>query len=82
MKRIKSGCILQTLIFLQKDDCGLSKEGQLRRNLEELEQYKKTLEKNRTRYQIVSCEEQEDASVIIRVRKQLGDKIDVSEYFD
>ena len=82
MKRVKAGCILQTLVFLQKEDCGFSKELQLRYNREEVEKYKKDLEKNRTRYQIVSVEEQEDASVIVRVRKHLNDKTDVSEYFD
>lgn len=81
MKRVKSGCILQTLVFMQKDDCGFSKEAQLKYNREEVEKYKHELEKNKTRYQIVSLEEKDDASVIVRVRKQLNDKTDVSEYF-
>ena len=81
MKRVKAGCILQTLAFLQKDDCGLSKELQLRRNREEVEAYKKELEKNKTRYQIIETVEQEDSSIIVRVRKHLNDKTDVSEYF-
>ena len=81
MKRVKAGCILQTLVFMQKEDCGFSKEFQLRYNREEVEKYKKDLEKNKTRYQIVSVEEQEDASIIVRVRKHLNDKTDVSEYF-
>ncbi len=82
MKRVKAGCILQTLVFLQKEDCGFSKESQLKYNREEVEKYKKDLEKNKTRYQIVSVEEQEDASIIVRVRKHLNDKADVSEYFN
>ena len=82
MKRVKAGCILQTLVFLQKEDCGLSKELQLRYNREEVEKYKKDLEKNKTRYQIVSVDEQEDASIIVRVRKHMSDRIDVIEYFD
>ncbi len=81
MKRVKAGCILQTLVFLQKEDCGFSKESQLIYNREEVEKYKKDLEKNKTRYRIVSVEEQEDASIIVRVRKQLNDKTDISEYF-
>ena len=81
MKRVKSGCILQTLVFLQKDDCGLSKESQLIYNREEVEKYKAGLEKNKTRHQIVSVDKQEDASIIVRVRKQLSDSTDVSEYF-
>lgn len=82
MKRVKSGCVLQTLVFLQKEDCGFTKQSQLRYNREEVEKYKKDLEKNKTRYQIVSIEEQEDASVVVRVKKHLNDKTDVSEYFD
>ena len=81
MKRVKAGCILQTLVFSQKDDCGFSKESKLRYNRDEVEKYKKDLEKNKTRYQIVFVEEQEDASIIVRVRKHLNDKTDVSEYF-
>ena len=81
MKRVKAGCILQTLVFSQKEDCGFSKESQRRYNREEIEKYKKDLEKNRTRYQIVSVEEQDEASIVVRVRKHLNDKTDVSEYF-
>lgn len=81
MKRVKSGCILQTLAFLQKDDCGLSKEAQLKCNREEVEKYKAELEKKKIRHQILSVEEQADASIIVHVRKQINDNADVSEYF-
>ena len=82
MKRVKAGCILQTLVFSQKEDCGFSKESQRRYNREEVEKYKKDLEKNRTRYQIVSVEEQDDASIVVRVRKRLNEKTAVGEYFN
>lgn len=82
MKRVQSGCILQTLVFMQKDDCGFGKETMLRCNREEVEKYKSDLEKHRTRYQIVSVEERDDASIVVRVRKHLNDKTDVGEYFD
>lgn len=82
MKRVKAGCILQTLVFMQKDDCGLSKENQLKCNLEEVEQYKMTLEKNKTQYRIVSVEEQSDASVTVRVKKQLNGTTSVGDYLD
>ena len=81
MKRVKSACILQTLVFAQKEDCGLSRNSILESNLREFEHYKQTLERTHTRYQIVSCDEQEDASLIVRVRKQYNDKADVTEYF-
>ena len=81
MKRVKAACILQTLVFLQKEDCGLSLNSVLEANRRDVENYKNTLGRSNTRYQIVSQEEQEDGSVIVRVRKQYNDKADVSEYF-
>jgi len=81
MKRVKAACILQTLVFMQKEDCGLSKNSIIETNRREFEHYKQTMEKTRTRYQIISQEEQEDGSLVVRVRKQYNDKADVSEYF-
>jgi hypothetical protein len=81
MKRVKAACILQTLVFMQKEDCGLSRNSILETNHRELENYKKTLDWTRTRHQIESVEEQEDGSIIVRVRKQYNDKADVAEYF-
>lgn len=82
MKRVKAGCILQTLVFMQKEDCGFTRETQLKYNRDEVEKYKLALEKNRTRYQLVSVEEQSDASIVVHVKKQLNDSTDVSEYFN
>ncbi len=81
MKRVKAACILQTLVFSQKEDCGFSREGILNMNRQEADRYQRTLERTHIRYQIVSQEEQEDGSIILRVRKQYNDKADVSEYF-
>lgn len=81
MKRVKAACILQTLVFMQKEDCGLSKTSILETNRKELARYKQTLERTHTRYQIVSEEEQENGSIVVRVRKQYNDKADVTEYF-
>lgn len=82
MKRVKAACILQTLIFSQKPENCYSKERALKINKEEVEHYKASLERAKTRYQIVDMSEQEDGSVVIRVRKQYNDKTDVSEYFE
>lgn len=82
MKRVKAACILQTLIFAQKPDMGYSKERALQINKEEIERYKATLERYRTRYQIIDTVEQEDGSIIVHVRKQYNDKADVAEYFE
>ena len=54
MKRVKAACILQTLVFMQKEDCGLSRNAILEANRREVASYKKTLERTGTRYQIVS----------------------------
>lgn len=81
MKRVKAACILQTLVFMQKEDCGLSCEAVLNLNRTEVSRYRKTLEHTRTRYQIDSEEEQPDGSILVRVRKQYNDKADVAEYF-
>jgi len=82
MKRVKAACILQTLVFQQKEDCGMSREQILKTNLMEIDRYKQVLERSRTRYQIVSQEEQEDGTIILRVRKQYNERADVSEYFE
>lgn len=43
MKRVQAACILQTLIFQQKDDTYLSKEKKIALNKEEVEKYKASL---------------------------------------
>ena len=82
MKRVKAACILQTLIFSQKDEMGYSKERAIQINREEIEHYKKSLERAKTRYIIVDEAEQKDGSIIVHVKKQYNDKADVSEYFN
>ena len=72
----------QTLVFSQKADCGLSRELQSKLNRDEVSRYKAAMERAHTRYQIVGETEQEDGSVIVRVRKQYNDSADVSEYFE
>ena len=82
MKRVKAECVLQTLVFLQKEELNLSREEALKLNREEVEHYKETLEKAKTRYQIISSEEQADGSIIVHVRKHLNSTTDVDEYFN
>lgn len=81
MKRVKAACIFQTLVFSQKSDFGYSRERAAKINREELEHYKATLDRTKTKYQITDTEETEDGSIIVHVRKQYNDKADVSEYF-
>ena len=82
MKRVKAACIFQTLIFSQKDDCGISIEQQLKLNRGEVEKYKISLERSHTRYQITDEKGQADGSILVKVRKQYNVKADVSEYFE
>ena len=82
MKRVKAACILQTLVFAQKEDCGLTREQQLRINRDEVSRYRMSMDRSRTRYQITEETEQSDGSVLVRVRKQYNDRADVSEYFN
>ncbi len=82
MKRVQAACILQTLVFSQKPELMFTKDQALTYNNAEIEQYKESLEKSKTKYQIVDRLELENGSVMIRVRKQYSAKTDVSEYFD
>ena len=82
MKRVQAACILQTLVFQQKDDCYFSKEKKIALNKEEVEKYKASLEKNKTRFQIIEETQQPDGAILVRVRKQYNDKTDVAEYFN
>ena len=68
MKRIQSACICQTLHFMLKEDVVHDYAVQLVK--EEVENYIRTLERNRTIYKIVEQTEQPDGSVIIKIIKQ------------
>ena len=81
MKRVKAACIQQTLVFMQKEDCGLSHSAIVSQNRSEVNRYKQSMDRTHTRYQIVSEEEQPDGSILLRVRKQYNDKASVEEYF-
>lgn len=83
MKRIKSACIQQTITFFQNNpEPGVSKETLLELTRKEVERYEAGLKRNGTKYQILDTTEQEDGSILIHIKKQYNDRIDVSEYFD
>ncbi len=79
MKRIQSACICQTLHFLLKDELGHDHAVKLVK--EEVAQYKKTLERNRTQYRIVEETEQPDGSLLVKVIKQYNSS-PVGHYLD
>ena len=68
MKRVKAACITQTLHFLLKED--VSHDYAIKLVSEEVKKYKEQLDKNRTKYKILSEKTQEDGSVIIEIKKQ------------
>ena len=68
MKRIQAACICQTLHFLLKEDA--PRASAVRQIREEVEHYKRSLERNRTQYRIVEEAEQPDGSIVVRIIKQ------------
>ncbi len=82
MKRVKSACILQTLVFSQKPEMGYTTDYALQLNRDELKRYKEQLDRSKTRYIIVREDEQSDGSILVHVKKQYNDRTDVSEYFN
>lgn len=68
MKRIKAACIKQTLHFMLKEDLGHDYAAKMVD--EEVRKYKLHLDRNNTKYKILSEERQEDGSVMIEIIKQ------------
>lgn len=68
MKRVKAACICQTLHFMLKEDFG--HDYAVKKVREEVEQYKKGLDRNHTQYKILEETEQSDGSVMIKIIKQ------------
>ncbi len=81
MKRVKAGCIMQTLVFSQKPDLGLSSESALELNRAELERYESSLKRSGCRYVISDKSESASGDITVHVKKQYNDSADVSEYF-
>ena len=79
MKRIKAACICQTLHFMLKEDLGHDYAVQMVRT--EIDKYKASLDRNRTKYRIISEEEQPDGPVMIKIIKQYNTS-PVGDYLD
>lgn len=79
MKQIKAACICQTLHFMLKDDIG--HEWAVKQVEQEVDQYMKTLERNRTQYKIVDRTFQPDGSIILKIIKQYN-RSPVGDYLD
>ena len=79
MKRVRAACITQTLHFMLKEDLG--HDYAVRLVKEEVDKYKRQLEKSATKYRILSETEQQDGSVIIEIKKQYNTS-PVGSYLD
>ena len=79
MKRVKAACICQTLHFMLKDDLGHDYAVKLVN--EKVEKYKASLDRNRTKYKLISEETQPDGSVMIKIIKQYNTS-PVGDYLD
>lgn len=79
MKRVKAACICQTLHFMLKEDVEHDYAVSLVK--QEVEQYKKKLEQNHTRYKIVEESQQPDGSIMIKIIKQYNSS-PVGHYLD
>ncbi|MDO4306134.1 MAG: hypothetical protein Q4C77_04815 [Eubacteriales bacterium] len=79
MKRVKAACITQTLHFLLKEDLG--HDYAVKVVQEEVKKYKTGLDKNGTKYKILSEKELEDGSVMIEIKKQYNTS-PVGNYLD
>ena len=79
IKRIKAACICETLHFMLKED--VRHDYAVKLVHEDIEKYKATLERNRTKYKIVEQTEQPDGSLIVKVIKQ-SNMSPVGDYFN
>jgi hypothetical protein len=79
MKRIKAACICQTLHFMLKEDA--EHDWAVQQVQQEVEHYKKSLERNRTQYKIMEETAQPDGSIIMKVIKQYNNS-PVGNYLD
>lgn len=79
MKRVKAACICQTLHFILKED--VEHDYAVKLVKDEVDRYKKTLDRNRTQYKIVDEAEQPDGSVMMKIIKQYNSS-PVGSYLD
>ncbi|MCD8120799.1 MAG: hypothetical protein LUE65_00970 [Clostridiales bacterium] len=79
MKRIKAACICQTLHFMLKED--VAHDYAVKVVQEEVEHYKKNLDRNQTKYRILEQTEEPDGSIMLKVIKQYNNS-PVGNYLD
>ena len=84
MKRVKEGCICQTLIFSQRetaDEQTLTLAQTRELNVREAQRYRQSLLNKGTRHRIIEEKTLDDGSVMIKVIKEYNEKVDVEQLF-
>lgn len=79
MKRIKAACITQTLCFSNHD--GETTDYAKKVIQQEYEKYKMQLDRNHTKYKILSEKTNEDGSILVEIKKQYNTS-PVGRYLD
>ncbi|MDD3409608.1 MAG: hypothetical protein PHY12_02245 [Eubacteriales bacterium] len=69
MKRIQFARLEQTLHFFQKDE-GVGRQAAMEATRDEVTHYKAQLDRSHTRYRVVSQQELDDGSIVLKVLKQ------------
>lgn len=80
MKRIKAACLMQTVLFMPKDD-SLPAEVNRVQTQREYEAYREMMKRNGTQFKILEELPQSNGSLIIKLKKQ-NNQQPVGTYFD
>ncbi len=80
MKRIKAACITQTVHFINKDV--IDTEYSKKKVQEEIKRYKYRMDRERTKYKVISEEVQEDGSVIMEIVREYGNNKPTGHYLE
>jgi len=80
MKRIKAACITQTIHFTNVE--GKGSEYGRKKVQEEIKRYKIRMDRDKTRYKVLSEELQDDGSVIMEIVREYGNRKSVGNYLD
>ncbi|MBE5761564.1 MAG: hypothetical protein E7334_06165 [Clostridiales bacterium] len=80
MKRIKNACLLQTIHFQLKEDI-VGHEEAVKAVKLEAEHFVKQLNQKRIRFKIVEQTEQNDGSIMMKIKRQYN-SYDVGDYLE
>jgi len=72
MRRIIAACITQTIHFINKDTSG--SDYAKKKVQEEIRRFKIRMDRDKTKYKVLSEEVQKDGSVIMEIAREYGNK--------